>query len=426
MVNTTLFCPTCANLLQVEKVQGLHYQKCSSCPYVFEISSTISKQVALERKEVDDVLGGEDAWKNVQKASAVCESCGNKEAYFREIQTRSADEPATLFFRCTNNKKQHVCRSSQTETAGDVAQLREEVAARTAAMANLEKQLLHVENLRAEELRTAISRFEELEEALLMAEKSILKEEESVALLTKQLEAKDKEISEGLKKLEVAMKQMHAFKKEAEDAKAREEEVRDAAKAELEASQNLVAKAYALLTEWKEDQKVIVTTDKDNSNSNGSVLKEDELETVLAELDLLRGELEAELETNEDAIARAEAAEAELEEIRKGALKPSKALDPAEMEQIAKKLAASQQELTASKTEEARLRILVEKLEAEKAEMEQQKLSLESVNNKVSMSKYTKELEERNRELVGDLSKSKTALEQAKNLLVSSSSSILS
>ncbi|WPT12693.1 DNA-directed RNA polymerase III subunit RPC10 [Picochlorum sp. SENEW3] len=418
MVNTTLFCPTCANLLQVEKVQGLHYQKCSSCPYVFEISSTISKQVALERKEVDDVLGGEDAWKNVQKASAVCESCGNKEAYFREIQTRSADEPATLFFRCT--------KCAKTETAGDVAQLREEVAARTAAMANLEKQLLHVENLRAEELRTAISRFEELEEALLMAEKSILKEEESVALLTKQLEAKDKEISEGLKKLEVAMKQMHAFKKEAEDAKAREEEVRDAAKAELEASQNLVAKAYALLTEWKEDQKVIVTTDKDNSNSNGSVLKEDELETVLAELDLLRGELEAELETNEDAIARAEAAEAELEEIRKGALKPSKALDPAEMEQIAKKLAASQQELTASKTEEARLRILVEKLEAEKAEMEQQKLSLESVNNKVSMSKYTKELEERNRELVGDLSKSKTALEQAKNLLVSSSSSILS
>jgi len=105
MVNTTLFCPTCANLLQVEKVQGLHYQKCSSCPYVFEISSTISKQVALERKEVDDVLGGEDAWKNVQKASAVCESCGNREAYFREIQTRSADEPATLFFRCTKCAK---------------------------------------------------------------------------------------------------------------------------------------------------------------------------------------------------------------------------------------------------------------------------------------------------------------------------------
>lgn len=356
-----------------------------------------------------------------------------KKARVRMMHSTLSMQQARGFFRVqTRSKKQQVCCrssvSSRTETGGDVAQLREEVAARTAAMANLEKQLLHVENLRAEELRTAISRFEELEEALLLAEKSILREEEIVAQLTKQVEAKDKEISEGMKKLEVVMKQMHAFKTEAEDAKAREEEVREAAKAELEASQNLVAKAYTLLTEWKEDQKAIVTayTDDSNNSNNGSVLKEDELETVLSELDLLRGELEAELETNENAIARAEAAEAELEEIRKGALKPSKALNPAEMQQTTKKLAAAQQELTASKSEEARLRILVEKLEAEKAEMEQQKLSFESVNNKVSMSKYTKELEERNRELAGDLSKSKTALEQAKNLLVSSSMSIIS
>lgn len=356
-----------------------------------------------------------------------------KKARVRMVHSTLLMQQSRGFFRVqTRSKKQQVCCrssvSSRTETGGDVAQLREEVAARTAAMANLEKQLLHVENLRAEELRTAISRFEELEEALLLAEKSILREEEIVAQLTKQVEAKDKEISEGLKKLEVVMKQMHTFKTEAEDAKAREEEVREAAKAELEASQNLVAKAYTLLTEWKEDQKAIVTayTDDSNNSNNGSVLKEDELETVLSELDLLRGELEAELETNENAIARAEAAEAELEEIRKGALKPSKALNPAEMQQTTKKLAAAQQELTASKSEEARLRILVEKLETEKAEMEQQKLSFESVNNKVSMSKYTKELEERNRELAGDLSKSKTALEQAKNLLVSSSMSIIS
>ena len=89
----------------VEKIQGVHCHKCSCCPYVFEIGSTISKKAPLQTKEVDDVLGGEDAWKNVQKASAVCEAYGNKEAYFREIQTRSADEPATLFFRCTKCAK---------------------------------------------------------------------------------------------------------------------------------------------------------------------------------------------------------------------------------------------------------------------------------------------------------------------------------
>ena len=29
-----------------------------------------------------------------------CPSCGYGQAYYKEIQTRSADEPATLFFRC--------------------------------------------------------------------------------------------------------------------------------------------------------------------------------------------------------------------------------------------------------------------------------------------------------------------------------------
>lgn len=34
------------------------------------------------------------------RAAAQCPKCGNGEAYYNEVQTRSADEPATLFFRC--------------------------------------------------------------------------------------------------------------------------------------------------------------------------------------------------------------------------------------------------------------------------------------------------------------------------------------
>jgi DNA-directed RNA polymerase III subunit RPC11 len=33
--------------------------------------------------------------------AAKCPRCDSKEAFFMEIQTRSADEPASLFFRCT-------------------------------------------------------------------------------------------------------------------------------------------------------------------------------------------------------------------------------------------------------------------------------------------------------------------------------------
>jgi len=36
----------------------------------------------------------------LERSLMVCPKCGHGEAYFREAQTRSADEAATLFFDC--------------------------------------------------------------------------------------------------------------------------------------------------------------------------------------------------------------------------------------------------------------------------------------------------------------------------------------
>ena len=56
----------------------------------------------LERKEVDDILGGKEAWENVDSCDINCpKECGNKRAFFKMIQTRSADEPMTVFYMCT-------------------------------------------------------------------------------------------------------------------------------------------------------------------------------------------------------------------------------------------------------------------------------------------------------------------------------------
>ena len=55
----------------------------------------------LARKEVDDVLGGKEAWENVDQIDADCNKCSNNRAYFMQIQIRSADEPMTTFFKCT-------------------------------------------------------------------------------------------------------------------------------------------------------------------------------------------------------------------------------------------------------------------------------------------------------------------------------------
>ena len=103
-----LFCPTCANLLLIEKAhsggtQGDQFRFfCKTCPYVFVVARSFEKKMELHRKEVDDVLGGKEAWEHVdQIAVDGCHRCGHKRAYFMQIQIRSADEPMTTFYKCT-------------------------------------------------------------------------------------------------------------------------------------------------------------------------------------------------------------------------------------------------------------------------------------------------------------------------------------
>lgn len=283
----------------------------------------------------------------------------------------------------------------------------EEIAARTAAMENLQQQLLRVENLRAEELKTAISRFEELEEALLMAEKSILAEEGRVRELEKQLAQKDKELESLLlkekqnekqnndavvqeleKKLEIAMKQMHESNVLAQQAVVREEEIRSAAKKELEASQKLVEMANEMLSQLS------IPSDSEDSESG----EQEEVEAVLAELDLLRRELETELSVSSD----------------KNSIPM---LDPAQMDVLRGQLNQAHRDLSASRSEEARLHIMLEKVQAELEEVKRQAESSSTVIDKSSQKNYVKNLEERNRELAGQMQTSSKAMEESKRLL---------
>nr|CAG8527517.1 407_t:CDS:10 [Entrophospora candida]CAG8539087.1 1518_t:CDS:10 [Entrophospora candida] len=53
--------------------------------------------------EVDDVLGGEEGWKNVDSTEARCPKCEHPRAYYMQIQTRSSDEPMSIFYKCCNH-----------------------------------------------------------------------------------------------------------------------------------------------------------------------------------------------------------------------------------------------------------------------------------------------------------------------------------
>ena len=102
------FCPQCANTLQLRMDPigntGLQYH-CNTCPYIYRILRSIKNTTYMERKQVDDVLGGEKAWENVDSIDETCPKCEHARAYYMQIQTRSADEPMTTFYKCAN----HVC-----------------------------------------------------------------------------------------------------------------------------------------------------------------------------------------------------------------------------------------------------------------------------------------------------------------------------
>ena len=96
-----LFCPTCANILLIEKTHIDFRFFCKSCPYLYVVQERVSKRIHMDKKEIDDVLGGKAAWENVDKTETKCENCRNLLAYFMQIQIRSADEPMTTFYKCT-------------------------------------------------------------------------------------------------------------------------------------------------------------------------------------------------------------------------------------------------------------------------------------------------------------------------------------
>ncbi|KAG0206517.1 DNA-directed RNA polymerase III subunit RPC10 [Mortierella sp. GBA30] len=94
------FCPTCSNLLLVQSDGAQQQLYCQTCPYIYPVVKTIVQRKTLDRKQVDDVLGGDEAWANVDQTEASCPRCEHDRAYYMQIQTRSADEPMTTFYKC--------------------------------------------------------------------------------------------------------------------------------------------------------------------------------------------------------------------------------------------------------------------------------------------------------------------------------------
>ena len=97
-----LTCPKCGSLMIPKKVKDKTFLVCRKCGYKTEMkrSLVISSNVKSEKKEAI-IISSKEEKTSLPETNVICPKCGNNKAYWWMQQTRSADEPPTVFYKCT-------------------------------------------------------------------------------------------------------------------------------------------------------------------------------------------------------------------------------------------------------------------------------------------------------------------------------------
>lgn len=103
------FCNKCGSVLVMKEDKGkqiLVCRKCGNKKQHFKHMAIIEKQ---QKKPLDDVVVVDRSEETLPTTKAPCPKCSHTEAAWWVRQMRSADEPPTVFYRCTR------CRHSWRE-----------------------------------------------------------------------------------------------------------------------------------------------------------------------------------------------------------------------------------------------------------------------------------------------------------------------
>lgn len=91
------FCPSC----EVKLKKGDSGLQCPKCDYVEGQETKQTKKTIQEQESQFNVLAESETMEALPTIKIECEKCGNDEAVWWMLQTRSADEPTTQFYRCS-------------------------------------------------------------------------------------------------------------------------------------------------------------------------------------------------------------------------------------------------------------------------------------------------------------------------------------
>ncbi len=102
------FCDDCHALvlLEASAESGRLQRRCSRCGQARPVTETREREVASGKS----VRRGAGPARVQERTEALCERCGNTQAFFLQLQTRGADEPSTQFFTCTKCAHKYAAR----------------------------------------------------------------------------------------------------------------------------------------------------------------------------------------------------------------------------------------------------------------------------------------------------------------------------
>ncbi|KAI5185718.1 DNA-directed RNA polymerase III subunit RPC11 [Nematocida homosporus] len=90
------FCNRCFNSLSIEICNGNTRFTCDECKYHQEIKGIYRVKVPLTPRSEEMAVKPRE----LPERAVICPQCSEGKAYFYQMQTRSADEPMTIFNTC--------------------------------------------------------------------------------------------------------------------------------------------------------------------------------------------------------------------------------------------------------------------------------------------------------------------------------------
>mgnify|MGYP003886728271 CR=1 FL=1 len=93
------FCPKCGGLMVVKGKKLV----CTKCGHTKRLGKKVHTVISEKINVKDEIIVLEEdiEEKTYPKTKIICPKCGNDEAIWWMQQTRAADEPPTMFYRCT-------------------------------------------------------------------------------------------------------------------------------------------------------------------------------------------------------------------------------------------------------------------------------------------------------------------------------------